>query len=107
MYLFVLFRVVIDIFRNRETNGFVKALWILGLIFIPFLTLIIYLIANGKGMAEREMKQAVEMKQAQDEYIRNVAAASPTDQIAQAKQLLDSGAISQAEFDQIKSKALG
>jgi type VI protein secretion system component VasK len=106
MYLFVLFRVVIDIFRNDETNGFVKAIWIIALIFVPFLTLIIYLIANGQGMAKREMKQAVEMKQAQDDYIKNVAGSSATDQIAQAKQLLDSGAISQAEFDQIKSKAL-
>jgi type VI protein secretion system component VasK len=106
MYLFVLFRVVIDIFRNDETNGFVKAIWIIALIFVPFLTLIIYLIANGQGMAKREMKQAVEMKRAQDDYIKNVAGSSATDQIAQAKQLLDSGAISQAEFDQIKSKAL-
>jgi hypothetical protein len=107
MFLFVLFRIVIDVFRDKSMGGFAKALWIIALVFIPVLTALIYLIARGKGMAEREMKEAVEMKQAQDDYIRNVAGSSPADQIAQAKQLLDSGAISQAEFDQMKAKALG
>ena len=77
------------------------------MIFIPFLTVLIYLIVRGRGMAERNAAAAVEMKAAQDSYIRDVAGSSPADQIARAKELLDSGAISQAEFDSLKAKALG
>jgi hypothetical protein len=104
-YLMILFSILTDLFRDPETGGFVKALWIIFLIVAPFITALIYLIARGKGMAERSVKQAAEFKQAQDTYIREVAG-GPADQIARAKDLLDSGAISQAEFDTIKAKAL-
>jgi hypothetical protein len=106
-YLMVLFSILSDLFRDHETGGFAKAIWILALIFFPFATALIYLIARGKGMAERNMKAAKEMQDAQNAYIRDVAGSSPADQIHKAKELLDSGAISQAEFDAIKSKALG
>ncbi len=105
-WLMVLFSILSDLFRDKETGGFTKAVWVIALIFLPFLTALIYLIARGHGMAERNAAAAKEMKQAQDAYIRDVAGSAPADQIARAKELLDSGAISQAEFDSIKAKAL-
>lgn len=106
-YLMVLFSILSDLFRDKETGGFVKAVWVIALIFVPFLTALIYLIARGHGMAERNVKAAEEMQQAQNAYIRDVAGSSPADQIHKGKELLDAGAISQAEFDAIKAKALG
>jgi UPF0716 family protein affecting phage T7 exclusion len=108
MYLMVLFQIIADLFRDRDLSGWWKALWIIFLIIFPFLAAIIYLIARGRSMAER---QAGEMRQAQaatDQYIKSVAAqgSSPADQIASAKSLLDSGAITQQEFEQLKAKAL-
>jgi len=106
-YLMVLFSVIGDIFRNRETSGFTKALWIFALIFLPVLTLLVYLIANGSSMGERSTRQVQAMQAQQESYIKNVAGTnSPADQITQAKKLLDSGAISQAEYDTMKAKAL-
>ena len=106
-YLMVLFSILSDLFRDKETGGFVKAVWVIALIFVPFLTALIYLIARGHGMAERNVKAAEEMQQAQNAYIRDVAGSSPADQIHKGKELLDAGAISQAEYDAIKAKALG
>ncbi|HSK53694.1 MAG TPA: SHOCT domain-containing protein [Jiangellales bacterium] len=107
-YLMVMFTILGDLFRDRETSGFVKAVWVIALIFLPFLTALVYLIARGQGMAERQARQVEEIKTAQDAYIKQVAGAgsSPSDQIAQAKALLDSGSITQAEFDALKAKAL-
>ena len=109
-YLMVLFSIIGDLFRDSELNGWVKAIWIIFLIFVPFLTALVYLIARGNGMTKRGMEQAAEMQKAQAEYIRQTAGtaapASSVDDIAKAKSLLDSGAISQAEFDAIKAKAL-
>jgi Short C-terminal domain/Phospholipase_D-nuclease N-terminal len=109
-YLMVLFSIIGDLFRDSELNGWVKAIWIIFLIFVPFLTALIYLIARGNGMTKRSIAQATEMRKAQDEYIRATAgtAASSTgvDDIAKAKTLLDSGTITQAEFDALKAKAL-
>ena len=106
-YLMVLFQVIGDLFRDKELSGWWKALWIIFLIIFPFLALIIYLIARGRGMAER---QAGEMRIAQvatDQYIQSVAGTgNPADQIASAKSLLDSGTITQEEFDKLKQKAL-
>jgi hypothetical protein len=105
-YLMVLFSILTDLFRDKETGGLAKAVWVIALIFLPFLTALIYLIARGHGMAERSVKAANEMQASQDAYIRDVAASTPADQIHKAKALLDSGAITQAEFDAIKAKAL-
>jgi len=105
-YLFALFAIIGDLFRDHELNGFAKAIWIIFLIFVPFLTALIYLIARGKGMAERGAAQAKELQAAQDQYIKSVAGSSPSEEIAKAKSLLDAGAINQAEFDHIKSRAL-
>jgi hypothetical protein len=106
-YLMVLFSILTDLFRDKDTGGFAKAVWVIALIFLPFLTALIYLIARGHGMAERNVKAANEMRAQQDAYIRDVTSSSPADQIHKAKELLDSGAISQDEFDAIKAKALG
>jgi hypothetical protein len=105
-YLFALFAIIGDLFRDHKLNGWFKAIWIIFLIFVPFLTVLIYLIARGRGMAERSAAQAKQFRAAQDDYIKSVAGSSPTEEIAKAKSLLDSGAITQAEFDHIKTKAL-
>jgi len=108
-YLFALFAVIADLFRDHKLNGWWKAVWIIFLIFVPFLTLLVYLIARGNGMAQRSAKEASQLQSAQDAYIKSVAggAASPADEIAKVKSLLDAGTITQAEYDALKTKALG
>jgi hypothetical protein len=106
-YLMVLFSILTDLFRDKDTGGLAKALWVIALIFLPFLTALVYLIARGHGMAERNVRAADEMRAQQDSYIREVAGSSPADQIHKAKGLLDSGAITQSEYEAIKAKALG
>jgi hypothetical protein len=104
-YLFVLFFIFTDIFRDHSMNGFVKAIWIL-VCFFP-LGALIYLIVRGRGMAERTQQAQSAALAAQQAYIREAAGtAGPADQISQAKTLLDNGAITQSEFDAIKAKAL-
>ena len=106
MYFMILFSVVIDLFRNHQMGGFAKALWIIFLIFIPLISLLVYVIVYGKSMAQRQQVAVAEAQQEQDNYIKQVAGTSPAEQIAQAQQLLNSGAISQEEFDKLKAKAL-
>jgi hypothetical protein len=106
-YLMVMFSILSDLFRDRDTSGIVKALWVVALIFLPFLTSLIYLIVRGRGMAERAARGAELARQHQDAYIRQVAGqTTPVDQIAQARAMLDAGAISQSEYDALKTKAL-
>lgn len=105
-YLFALFAVITDIFRDHELSGWLKAVWIIFLVFVPFLTVLVYLIARGRSMAARQAKSAEQAQAATNEYIRSVAAASPTQEIAKAKELLDAGTLTQSEFDAIKAKAL-
>jgi hypothetical protein len=106
-YLMVLFQIIGDLFRDRELSGWWKALWIIFLIIFPFLAALIYLIARGRGMAERQAGAARSAQAATDEYIQSVAGkGNPADQIASAKSLLDSGAITQEEFEKLKQKAL-
>ena len=105
-YLMVLFSIISDIFRDRNLAGGWKALWIFFLIFVPIVTALVYLIARGRGMGERQAAAVQQYKTAQDDYIKEVAGTSPADQIAQAKSLLDAGTITQAEFDALKAKAL-
>jgi hypothetical protein len=106
-YLFALFAIISDLFRDHKLNGWWKALWIIFLIFVPFLTALVYLIARGPGMAERSQKEARQVQQSTDAYIRQVATASPADEIAKAKALLDAGTITPEEFAHLKSVALG
>ena len=108
IWIWLLITVFADVFRRRDIGGGMKAIWIIFVILLPYLGVLIYLIAEHQGMADRNIAQMQQVKEQQDAYIKTVAASSsPTDQIAQAKQLLDSGAITQAEFDGIKAKALG
>jgi hypothetical protein len=107
-YLMVLFQIITDLFRDKDTGGVVKAVWIFFLIFLPILTSLVYLVARGRQMTERNVAAVQSAQRDQEAYIRSVSAGagSPTDQIAQAKSLLDSGAISAQEYEQLKSKAL-
>ena len=107
-YLVVLFQILTDLFRDHTTSGWVKAFWVFFLIILPLITSLVYLIARGQGMAERNIAAVKSAQASQEEYIRSVSGggASPSDEIARAKTLLDSGAISQAEFDTLKAKAL-
>jgi Short C-terminal domain/Phospholipase_D-nuclease N-terminal len=106
IWFWLLITVFADIFRRHDSSGFGKALWIIFVIVLPYLGVLIYLIAEHKGMAERNVKQAQAQQQQFDQYVKSVAGGS-ADEIAKAKQLLDNGAITQAEFDTIKAKALG
>ena len=106
VYLMALFAIIGDIFRDKTLSGVGKAVWLFFLIFVPFLTALIYLIARGDGMAQRNVRDAADAKQATDEYIRSVATSSPSDEIAKAKSLLDAGTINQAEYEAIKTRAL-
>ena len=105
-FLYALFVIIGDIFRDHELNGWLKAIWIVFLAFVPFLSVLVYLIARGKGMVERAGERARKDQEASDAYIRQVATASPTEEIAKAKALLDSGTISADEFEKIKSSVL-
>ena len=105
-YLIVLFHVVIDLFRDAELGGISKVVWLLGLIFLPVLTALIYILARGRGMAERQRSAMQRAKSDTDAYIREVAGKSPADQIADAKALLDAGTINPEEFARLKAKAL-
>ena len=107
-YLMVMFSIIVDIFRDRESGGFVKALWVVLLIIFPLFTALIYLIAKGGGMAERSTQHAIAVRESQDSYIKSVAGtgSSSVDQIAKAKELLDAGALSPAVFESVKANAL-
>ena len=109
IWLMVLFHVLTDLFRDHSVSGVTKTLWVLFLIFLPFLAVFIYLLVRGKGMGERAAAQQQQAQQQFEGYVRNVATtaeATPTEQIARAKELLDAGAIDQSEFERLKAKAL-
>ena len=105
-YLLILFQIISDLFRDHELGGGSKALWLIGLIFLPMLTALIYVIARGNGMAKRQRAALERSKSEAENYIRQVAGKSPAEQIADAKVLLDAGTISQDEFAKLKAKAL-
>ena len=106
-YLMMLFSIVMDLFRDRDTSGFAKAIWLLALLFLPFITALVYVIVRGRGMAERSATTYQAAQQQEEAYIKEVAStATPTDQIAKARSMLDDGTISQSEFDTLKAKVL-
>jgi hypothetical protein len=106
-YLMVVFTIVGDIFRDQSLNGWLKAVWIIFLVFLPFLTALVYLIARGQGMAQRKSAEMGALREAQTAYIRETAGtASPVDDISKAKTLLDTGAITPSEFETLKANAL-
>jgi hypothetical protein len=104
IWIMILFHILTDLFRDHSVSGVEKTLWVLFLVFLPFLAVFIYLLVRGKGMGERAAAQ-----QQFEGYVRNVATTgetTPTEQIAKAKELLDTGAIDQSEFERLKAKAL-
>ena len=107
-YFMILFRILGDLFSDHDTSGWVKTLWIVFLLFVPFIAIFVYLIARGRGMTERAMASAQAADAAQQAYIRDVAGSGddPTAQISKAQSLLQSGAITTAEFETLKAKAL-
>ncbi len=105
-YLIVLFQIVVDLFRDPEVGGGAKAVWLIGLMFLPFLTAILYVVTRGQGMADRQRAVNQKAKADADSYIREVAGKSPADHIAAAKALLDAGTITQDEYARLKAKAL-
>ena len=107
VWIWILFTVLADIFRRHDASGFGKVLWIIFIIILPYLGVFIYLIAEHAGMTERALKQQQAAQSQMDQYVQSVAAkGDPAEQIAKAKTLLDSGTITQTEFDSIKQKAL-
>jgi hypothetical protein len=105
-YLQVMFSIFADLFRDHHTSGFVKALWIVFLFVIPFLSALVYVIVRGDGMAKRSMGAAQQARQAQEGHIRDVAGKSSAEQITDAKALLDSGTITAEEYQTLEAKAL-
>jgi type VI protein secretion system component VasK len=106
-WFILLFHVIGDVFRRRDVSGGKKTLWLIFLLFVPFIGVFAYLIANSDDMAQRNAERTAAAQGEMDDYIRSTAGSSgAADEIERAKKLLDSGAISQAEFDAIKAKAL-
>ena len=107
VWFFILFRVIVDLFRRHDISGWVKVIWMIFVILLPFLGVFIYLITQGHKMADRDMKDAQAAQSQFDDYVKTVASSGgPAAEIERAQGLLTSGAITQAEFDQIKAKAL-
>jgi Phospholipase_D-nuclease N-terminal/Short C-terminal domain len=109
LWIMVVFHVFADLFRDHSLSGVAKTLWVLFIVFLPFLGVFVYLIARGQGMAERAAAQQQRAQQQFEGYVREVSATgdgNPTQQIAKAKELLDAGTIDQSEFDRLKAKAL-
>ena len=105
-WFMLLFHVIADVFRRRDASGAKKTIWLIFMILVPFLGVFVYLIANGDDMARRNIESAERSRAEMDDYIRSTAGGGAAAEIERAKGLLDSGAISQAEYDAIKAKAL-
>ncbi len=106
IWFWLLITVFADLFRRHDTSGFAKVLWVIFVIILPYFGVLVYLLVEHKGMTERNIQQAQASKQEFDQYVQSVSGGDPSEQIAKAKALLDNGTITQAEFDQLKQKAL-
>jgi Phospholipase_D-nuclease N-terminal/Short C-terminal domain len=106
VWIWILFTIITDLFRDHEMSGWAKALWILFLVFIPFLTGLVYLIVRGSGMRDRAIEAQTDAKKHFDEYVQEQAHTSPADELHKLNELREKGALSQAEFDQAKAKLL-
>jgi hypothetical protein len=107
IWIWILITILSDLFRDHELSGWAKAAWVLFLVFIPFLTALIYLIARGEGMRDRTIKAQADAKKHFDEYVRDQAqAASPADELHKLAELKDKGALSAEEYDKAKAKLL-
>jgi phospholipase D-like protein/putative oligomerization/nucleic acid binding protein len=106
IWIWILFTIISDLFRDHEMSGWGKALWILFLVFIPFLTALVYLIARGSGMRDRTIKAQAEAKKHFDDYVRQQAHATPADELHKLNELKEKGALSDEEFQKAKEKLL-
>jgi hypothetical protein len=109
VWIFILFRVIFDIFRDHDLSGWAKALWLIFVIILPFLGVFVYVIARGKGMSERDMKQASDAERQFRSYVQETAASAPgttADELAKLADLRDKGVITPAEFEAQKAKIL-
>ncbi len=108
IFIWIAVVVLIDVFRRHDISGWAKAAWVIFVVILPWVGVLVYLIANHDGMNERRAKENQAAQSQFDDYVRQAAGSGgPASEIEKAKQLLDSGAITQAEFDSIKAKALG
>jgi hypothetical protein len=107
IWIWILFSIISDLFRDHELSGWAKAIWILFLVFIPMLSALVYLIARGSGMRERSIKAQTDAKAHFDEYVRTQAQSSPADELHKLNDLKEKGALTADEFDQAKAKLLG
>ena len=106
VWIWILFTIITDLFRNHEMSGWLKAAWLVVLVFIPYLTALIYLIVYGSDMRERQMRAQAEAKHQADQYIRAAAHVSPADELHKLHELVDKGALTEAEYDRAKQKLL-
>jgi Short C-terminal domain/Phospholipase_D-nuclease N-terminal len=106
IWIWIVITVLIDVFRRHDISGWVKALWTIFVVILPWLGVLIYLIVEHDGMRNRGIEQAQSQRQALDDYVRDTAGGGSAGEIAKAKELLDSGAINQEEFEKLKAKAL-
>ena len=107
IWIMLLFRVFADLFRSHDLGGGGKALWVIFVVIVPFLGVLVYLIARGHGMAERNMTDAANQQQALDEYVRKTAGTSSADQLATLAELHDQGKLSDEDFAKAKAKVIG
>ncbi|HEY7256741.1 MAG TPA: SHOCT domain-containing protein [Solirubrobacterales bacterium] len=107
IWIWILFTIITDLFRDHELSGWWKAVWVFFLIFLPFITALIYLIARGDGMRERTVKAQADAKKHFDEYVRQTANTSPADELHKLNELKEKGALSDQEFQEAKAKLLG
>lgn len=105
-WIWILISIIGDLFRDHEMSGWAKGIWIIFLVFIPFLSALVYLIARGNGMRDRAIKAQTDAKAHFDEYVREQASSSPAEELHKLNDLREKGALSQAEFDQAKAKLL-
>jgi Short C-terminal domain/Phospholipase_D-nuclease N-terminal len=106
IWIWILFSIIGDLFRDHELSGWAKAAWVFFLIFVPFLTGLIYLIARGQGMRDRAIKEQADVRKHMDSYIRETAGSSPADELHKLSDLKDKGAISAEEYESAKAKVL-
>lgn len=105
IWIWIFISIVVDLFRDHELGGFAKAIWLLFLIIIPFLSALVYLIVRGSGMRDRSIQEQIDMQKAANDYIRQVSS-SPVDDLSKLQELKEKGVLSQEEFDKAKAKAL-
>jgi hypothetical protein len=106
VWVWILFTIITDLFRDHDMSGWAKGLWIILLVFIPYITALVYLIINGSDMRERQLRAQAEAKHQADDYIRAAAQTSPADELHKLHDLLEKGALTQAEYDRAKGKLL-